>query len=64
MTLGSEVPNQRNVVWSTAGKEMISVKLLTEDRIAQIEMPENLAVAMMVGQARMACQAKGCGFGS
>ncbi len=34
--------------------------LLTESNIASIEMPENLAVSMMVAMQRMACEQKGC----
>jgi len=36
--------------------------LLTEARIESIEMPENLAVSMMVMQQRMECQRNGCDF--
>ena len=34
--------------------------LLTDSHIESIEMPENLAVSMMVAMQRMACQQKGC----
>ena len=39
-----------------------TVRLLTEPRIESVEMPENLAVALMVHQQRMACESQGCKF--
>ena len=36
--------------------------LLTEKKIESIEMPENLAVSMMVMKQRMECEMRGCDF--
>jgi hypothetical protein len=42
--------------------ESLTQKLLTDSQVEQIEMPENLAVAMRVMQQRAECQSKGCDF--
>ncbi len=36
--------------------------LLTEKKIESVEMPENLAVSMMVMKQRMECEMRGCDF--